>query len=82
MHIKMPRFQLAHRGSGNMIVRVCFLLVGLQFVSIRRGWMILTFVSLAVSADLVRLDFEEALDGGLVLRRPLSSGVGRSSGHD
>lgn len=41
----------------------------------------LTFVPLAIGADLVGLEFQEALDGRLVLRRPLGGGVGCSSGH-
>lgn len=39
-------------------------------------------VSFAVRADLVGLQLEEALDGSLVLRRPLSGGVRGSPGHD
>ena len=43
---------------------------------------LLTLILLAVGADLVGLEFEEALDGCLVLRRPLGRGIRRSSGHD
>ena len=40
-----------------------------------------TLVLLAVGADLVGLELEQALDGGLVLRGALGGGVGRSSRH-
>ena len=56
--------------------RVCKVSTSLQ-TDIER----LTLVSLAIGADLIRLQLEEALDGSLVLRRPLSGGVRGSPRH-
>lgn len=72
MQTKTPRFQLAHRGSVFKIY---------ENRDSTRGISLLTLILLAVGAGLVGLEFEEALDGRLVLRRPLGRGIGRSSRH-
>ena len=40
-----------------------------------------TFVFLAIGADLIRFQLQQAFEGGLVLCCPLSVGVGGSSRH-
>ncbi len=73
MQTKTPRFQLAHRGSVGDLREYMRSELSMAYQ--------LTLVLLAIGADLVSLEFEEILEGGLVLRRPLGRGIGRSSGH-
>jgi hypothetical protein len=75
MQTKTPRFQLAHLGSEYVIVSIY------AMGGINQQLVIHTLVSFAISAHLVGLQLQEAFDGGLVLRRPVSGGVRRPSRH-
>lgn len=71
MQTKTPRFHEAHRGS----VSVSCSHLG---EDLEDG---LTLVSLAIGADLVGLQLEQALESCGVGRCALGAGVGRSSRH-
>ena len=67
MHMKTPRFQLAHRGSA------CEL-VGVRGHGFLLAWR--TLVSLAVGACLVALELDEVLERCAVLLSAISGGIG------
>lgn len=72
--MKIPRFQLAHRGSIKHLVSSCLPLFNVGSVH--------TLVFLAVGTALVVLQFDQALECGLVLSRPVRAAGGHSSRHD
>jgi hypothetical protein len=65
MHMKTPRFQLAHRGSATC-----------QHTSARKNRLERTLVSLAISACLVTLELYQVLQGCTILFRTISGRVG------
>jgi hypothetical protein len=73
MQMKMPKFQLAHLGSGRQPH---------QYKSIENkniAKMRLTLISFAVRTRLITFQFQETLDRLCVLRSALSSRIGRPS---
>jgi hypothetical protein len=73
MQMKMPKFQLAHLGSGRHFN---------QYKSIEIGNMAqvrLTLISFAVRTRLIAFQFQKTLDRLCVLRSALSYWVGRPS---
>lgn len=82
MQMKIPRFQEAHRGSTEAIVSLHVLRSRMPRIQ-GRGRSIsagsrLTFIALAIGTCLVELEFEQVLDGLLVLS---SLGWRRASRH-
>lgn len=68
MHMKTPRFQLAHRGSGGESVGVQRMLLCARRLR--------TLVPLAVRARLVTLELDEVLERRPVLLSAISGGIG------
>jgi hypothetical protein len=80
MHIKIPRFQLAHRGS-NVDRQVSAATAGGCLAVAAIVGERLTLVALAVGAYFVGLQLQETLYGLLVLGCPLGSRIGRPPRH-
>lgn len=75
---KIPRFQLAHRGSGNGVSNVNSFYPPLYIGHVSK---LLTFIPLAVGAALVPLQFQETFDSLRIAGSPLRGGVHRPARH-
>lgn len=70
--MKIPRFQLAHRGSVKQFRRMFQHLIAKYLV---------TLVLLAIRAAFVAFNFDQGFQSLLILSRSISSGIRRSSRH-
>ena len=78
MQIKIPKFQLAHRGSGNGVSNANSFYPPLYTGHVSK---LLTFIPLAVGAALVPLQFQETFDSLRIAGSPLRGGVHRPARH-
>lgn len=78
MQTKIPKFQLAHRGSGSGVSNVNSFYPPLYTGHVSK---LLTFIPLAVGAALVPLQFQETFDSLRIAGSPLCGGVHRPARH-
>lgn len=78
MQTKIPKFQLAHRGSGEGVSNA-----NSSYPSLYKGYVskLLTFIPLAIRAALIPLQFQETFDSLRIAGSPLRGGVHRPSRH-